>query len=194
MKDYGFNRNNAAQEFERLPKGAYVIKIQAVQYIEGTEGKSDQLRFKVDIVEGDYKDYYKKAYESDTREDKKWRGVFEMWCPKNDGSEKDGWTKKTFDTNFAAIEDSNPGFRFNGTDEKSLVGKIVGAIIYREDYEKDGEVKTAHKFFKRLCTVDAVRKGTWKEPKDKIIKKEESNVDNQGFINIPTGVDEELPF
>jgi len=195
MKNFGYDRNNAYQDFEPIPKGAYVLKIMAVKYEEGQEGKSDKLRLQVDVVEGEYKDYYKKQYESDTREDKKWRGVIEIWCPKNDGSERDGWTKKTFDTCFAAIEDSNPGFRFNGTDERTLVGKLVGGVIYREDYEKDGQVKTTYKFNKQLITVDAARKGTYRTPKDKIIEAG-SNVqtDAQGYINIPSGTEEELPF
>ena len=195
MRNYNYDRNNAYQDFERLPKGAYILKIQAVQYVEGTDGKSDLLRLKVDVNEGEYKDYYKKDYENNTNENKKWRGVIEMWCPKNDGTERDGWTKKTFDTNFAAIEDSNPGFRFNGTDEKTLVGKLVGGIIYREDYMKDGEVKTAYKFHKRLITVDAVKKGTWRELKDKIIEQSGAKTDADGFMSIPdnSGADE-LPF
>lgn len=195
MKDFGYNRDNAYKDFERLPLGGYVVKILAVQYVEGKDGKSDQLRLKVDICEGQYADYFKKDYESNTQEDKKWRGVCVIWCPQNDGSEKDGWTKKTFDSCFAAIEDSNPGFKFNGTDEKTLVGKIVGAVVYREDYrdKSNGAIKTAHKFDKRLVTVDSIRKGTFRAPKDKIIE-EKSNTDSDGFVNIPTGVEEELPF
>ena len=199
MRDFGYNRNNAYQEFKTIPKGAYVLKIQAVQYVEGKDGKSDLLRLKVDVAEGEYKDYYKNDFENNTNEDKKWRGVVEIWCPKNDGTEKDGWTKKTFDTNFAAIEDSNPGFRFNGTDEKTLVGKLVGGVIYREDYMgKDGKVKTAYKFNKRLITVDAAKNGTYREPKDKIIEQKDSadlKTDADGFMSIPdnSGANE-LPF
>ena len=195
MKDYGFNRDNAYKDFDRIPKGGYVLKIMAVKYEEGQNGNSDKLRLQVDVAEGEYKDYYKKSYEADTRENKKWSGVVEIWCPKNDGSEKDGWTKKTFDTCFAAIEDSNPGFRFDGVHENTLVGKVVGGVIYREDYEKDGQVKTVHKFDKRLITVDAARKGTYREPKDKILNKSaEIKTDSDGFVNIPTGVSDELPF
>jgi len=196
MKDFGYDRNNAAKDFEILPKGGYVLKILNVKYEEGQNGNSDKLKLQVDVNEGQYKDYYKKQYEADTREDKKWRGVVEIWCPKNDGSEKDGWTKKTFDTCFAAIEDSNPGFRFNGTDEKPLVGKIVGGVIYREDYEKDGDVKTAYKFAKRLITADAARNGNFKAPKDKIIDKPSDGGNTGDFVSPVNNTvdDSELPF
>jgi len=197
MKDYGFNRNNAAKDFETLPKGGYVLKILNVKYEEGQNGNSDRLKLMVDINEGEYKDYYKKQYEADTREDKKWRGVVEIWCPKNDGSERDSWTKKTFDTCFAAIEDSNPGFRFDGVHEESLKGKLVGGVIYREDYEKDGEVKTAYKFNKRLVTVDAAKNGTYRTPKDKIIEKAESGSTGSDGVISPvdnTVTEDELPF
>lgn len=198
MRDFGYNRDNAYKDFERLPLGGYIVKIQAVVFEEGKDGKSDQLRLKVDVCEGEFIDYFKHDYENNTQENKKWRGVITIWCPKNDGSEKDGWTKKTFDTCFAAIEDSNPGFRFNGTDEKSLVGKIVGAVVYREDYrdKNSGAIKTAHKFDKKLVTVDSIRKGTFRTPKDKIIE-DTANlpVDKDGFMSIPSGSnDAELPF
>ena len=194
MKNFGYDRNNAAQDYEMLPKGGYVVKILNVKFEEGKDGKSDRLKLQVDIAEGDYAGYYKKQYESDTREDKKYRGIFEIWCPRNDGTEQDGWTKKTFDTCFAAIEDSNPGFRFNGTDEKTLVGKIVGAIIYEEQYRKDGDIKTARKFYKNLVDVDKVRKGTFKTPKDKLLKENSGSTTSDGFMSIPTGESDELPF
>ena len=196
MRDFGYDRNNAVQDFERLPKGAYVLKILNVKFTEGEGNKSDMLRLQVDIAEGEYKDFFKKQFEADTREDKKWRGVFDIWCPRNDGSEKDGWTKKTFDTCFAAIEDSNPGFRFNGTDENTLKGKLVGGIYYRRDYVKDGVNKEGYSFYKNLIDVDKVRKGTWKAPKDSILEDqgESGKVDNNGFMSIPTGDTDELPF
>ena len=196
MKDFGYNRNNAAKDFEILPKGGYVLKILNVKYEEGQNGMSDRLSLQVDVNEGEYKDYYKKQYEADTREDKKWRGTFEIWCPKNDGSEKDGWTKKTFDTCFAAIEDSNPGFRFDGVHEDTLKGKLVGGVIYREDYEKDGEIKTAYKFSKRLITADSARKGTYRVPKDKILEEQVATPDGGNYVAPVnnTTLEDELPF
>lgn len=197
MKNYNYDRNNVYKDFERLPKGGYVLKILQVKYEEGQNGNSDRLKLMVDIAEGEYTDFFKKQYEADTREEKKWRGVIEIWCPKNDGSEKDGWTQKTFNTCFAAIEDSNPGFRFDGVHEETLKGKKVGGVYYREDYKKDGQAKENYKFHKTLVTVDAIKKGTFKTPDDKILKGDTApavTTDAEGFINIPTGIEEELPF
>ena len=197
MKDYGFDRNNAVQDFERLPKDAYILKIMNVKFEEGAGDKSDKLKLQIDVAEGEYKDFYKKQYEADTREDKKWRGTFEIWCPKNDGSEKDSWTKKTFDTCLAAIEDSNPGFRFDGVHEETLKGKIVGGIVFREDYEKDGKVYEHYKFNRRLITVDKVRNRTWKAPQDKILAQPTNTVttNGDGMVPVNTSVDDtELPF
>ena len=196
MRDCGFDRNNKVQDFERLPKGAYILKILAVKYEEGENSNSDKLRLQVDVAEGDYKDFYKKQYEADTREDKKWRGVFEIWCPKNDGTEKDSWTKKTFDTCLAAVEDSNPGFRFDGVHEETLKGKLVGGIVYREDYEKDGKVYEYYKFNRRLIDIQKIKDGTVKFPKDKILEqpKEGSSVAVGGFSDAPTGDSADLPF
>ena len=39
MKNYNYDRNNVYKDFERLPKGGYVLKILQVKYEEGQNGK-----------------------------------------------------------------------------------------------------------------------------------------------------------
>ena len=196
MRDCNFDRNNAMQDFERLPKGGYILKILGVKYIEAEGNKSDQLRLQVDIAEGQYADYYKKDYESNSAEDKKWRGVIEIWLPKNDGSDKDAWTKRTMDTCFAAIEDSNPGFRFDGVHEDSLKGKMVGGVVYTEEYMKDGKKKSVNKFHKRLVPIQKIKDGSYKQPEDKLLPQNNAPMSaDEGMVPVNTAVDsDELPF
>ena len=61
-------------------------------------------------------------FESNTSEDKKWKGKATIYCPKDDGSEKDEWTRKNFARWTNAFEDSNPGYKWDW-DEKKLKGK-----------------------------------------------------------------------
>lgn len=197
MKDYGYNKNDVYTDYERLPKGAYVGKVISVKWEEGKNGNSDMLKFAFDITEGEYKDYFKKAFEGDTREDKKWKGVFTLFCPKNDGSEKDGWTKRTFNTTIAAFEDSNNGFHFDGSNEQCLKGKAIGLVFRDKEFEKqDGSVGVCTECAD-FTTVDKVKKGTYRVPKDKLLNKSTSTTattTTEGYMNIPTGDSEELPF
>ena len=108
---------------EQLPKGGYVCKIMKASVESSQYG--EQLVIALDIVEGDYKDYYANEYRNQDREDKKWHGNYYLSIPTDDGSEKDGWTKRKFKTFTNAVEDSNAGYTWNW-DENTLKGKLFG--------------------------------------------------------------------
>ena len=95
---------------------------------EGQNGVSDRIQLMFDIEEGEQKDFFRKQYESQTSEDKKWKGTVAIYVPTDDGSEKDGWTKKSFKTIMENFEASNPGYTWNW-DENSLKGKLIGGIF-----------------------------------------------------------------
>ena len=114
----------------KLPKGAYVAKIMNVRYEKGENGTSDRILVQFDIVEGEHKDFFKNAYEADTSEDKKWKGKTAIYVPKDDGSDKDKITKRSFASWIDAFEKSNKGFSWDW-DEKKLKDKVVG-IVYGE--------------------------------------------------------------
>jgi len=122
----------------RLPAAGYVCKILGVAYDAGTDGKSDVLTIQFDICEGDQKEYFSKRYGADTSEDKKWKGTKRIYIPMDDGSEKDGWTKKTFAGWIAAVEESNPGYAWDW-DEKKLKGKLVGIVFGETGTVIDGK-------------------------------------------------------
>lgn len=122
----GYKEAQAYTEQERLPAGGYPIKITAAKVDKFDWGEVLVLQF--DIEEGEYKGFYKTNYDAQTQEDKKWKGVIRLNLPKEDGSEKDGWTIRSLKTNIQAIESSNPKFRWEW-DETKLKGLIVGGLF-----------------------------------------------------------------
>ena len=73
-----FNDYNETQSYstsEKLPVGGYVLKIANVRYEEGQNGNSDRIVFMFDIEEGDYRGFFKKQFDAQTTEDKKWKGT-----------------------------------------------------------------------------------------------------------------------
>ena len=168
------NNWNEVKEFsdrQKLPLGAYVCKVKkaAVQANEFGE----QLCIVFDIVEGEFSGFFNEEYKNNTYDNKKWKGVLRLFIPKDDGSEKDEWTKRTFKGMTTAFEKSNPGYAWNW-DENSLIGKMVGILFRNEEWENDeGKTGWTVRPF-RAISVDSVRSDDFKLPKDKPLKKNES--------------------
>lgn len=150
----------------KLPVGAYVCKINQAAVRDSDYGP--QLCLVFDIAEGEYSGFYAADFKSSQQQDKKWKGVLRQFLPKDDGSDKDEWTKSSLKGLLTAIENSNYGFIWNW-DERSLAGKEIGIIFRNEEWEYNGKTGwTARPY--RGCSVDTVRDGTYTLPKDKPLK------------------------
>lgn len=178
-------------DYERLPKGGYVVKILGVS-IEHFRDNVATLKLSCDICEGEYSNYFADAYKANTNENKFWSCNLLQNLPVDDKSERDGWTKKSFRTMIDAIEDSNPGYHWDWN-EQSLKGKIVGGLFNEQEYEaKDGTIRKATRLA-RLCNAQNIRDGKYTLPKDRLLNKEVPL--NDGFMSIPDSVESDgLPF
>ena len=183
---------------ERLPVGAYVCEIKNVQYVTGENGNSDRIDILFDIAEGDLKGFFKKQYDANQNEDKKWKGRKSIYVPTDDGSERDGWTKNTFAKWTNAFEDSNDGYKWDWKEEK-WKGLKVGIVFGETGTIIEGReiVYTEPRF---AVEADKVRKGT--APKAKFVTKNgygqpgnsSTASGSDGFMEIPANSDEEIPF
>jgi hypothetical protein len=177
----------------KLPLGAYVCKVKkaAVQ----NNGYGDQLCILFDIAEGDFKGYYKDEYDNNQQENKKWKGVLRVWLPKDDGSDKDEWTKRTLKGFISAFEKSNPGFTFNW-DENALVGKYVGILYRNEEWEYNGKFGWAVRP-NRAISADSARNGDYRPLRDKPLKNKSSDsysYNESSNYALIEEEDSELPF
>ena len=171
------NNWNEVQEFSdrpKLPVGAYVCKVRKAAVQGGDYG--EQLCLLFDIVEGEFKGFFDSDFKSNTRADKKWKGVLRLWLPKNDGSEKDEWTKSGLKGMTTAFEKSNPGYQWNW-DESSLSGKMIGILFRNEEWEYEDKYGWAVRPF-RAIPVDNARSGDFKLPKDKPLKNKTTASEN----------------
>lgn len=178
---------------ESLPRGGYVCKIMGAKPIETKFGQSIKVAF--DIAEGDYAGYYQAKYNANTNEDKKWPGVYLLNVPNDDGSQKDGWTKRKFRTFTDALEDSNAGYHFDW-DETKFKGKLIGFVFnYREFETSDGGTGWTPNAA-NSTSVDAIRNNKYKIPEDRPLKNRPvaPAPDTSGFVAVPVGTDEEVPF
>ncbi len=196
------NNWNEVKEFsdrQKLPLGAYVCKVKRAAVQNNQYG--DQLCILFDIVEGEFSGFYNDEFKTNTKEDKKWKGVLRLFIPKDDGSEKDEWTKRTFKGLTTAFEKSNPGYSWNW-DENSLAGKLVGILFRNEEWEYDGKTGWAVRPF-RAISVESVREEDFTIPKDKPLKNK--NDSSYGYsvpdysgtasdFNVLNDDDAQLPF
>lgn len=191
IKQFGdYATTEAYGDYATLPKGGYVLKIMGVS--QKTNSLGAYLQIGMDIAEGEYKDFFAEQYKNDTRSEKKWGCNFLLSIPKDDGSEKDGWTKRSFKTFTTALEESNNGYHFDW-DENKFKGLLIGGLFNEREYNKnDGSIGKSTNLAK-VCAAEKIRKGDYKLPDDKLIERTAANSD-MGFVNVPEGTNEELPF
>jgi len=190
FKDYATTQSYG--EYKQLPKGGYVIKVLGVDLNENSVGQYVTLH--CDIEEGEYKNFFADDYRNQQSEDKKWHCNYFINVPKDDGSERDNWTKRRFKTIIEAFEDSNIGYHFDW-DEQKLKGLLIGGLFNIREYEKrDGSIGSATNLA-QLCKVSNILNDTYKLPNDKLLQKKPAvATDKDRFLSIPEGEDSELPF
>lgn len=164
MNDY----NNASAstgggDFQRMPAGGYVARIQAVRtrgedYGRVIDYPEEKMYIKLiyDIAEGDFAGKYSDEYWSGADKDYGHQ-IYLSW--KNMGA---------FKGNIQAIEESNPGFdamaAFTADRYELFIGKLVGIVLGEEEYRaNDGSIKTRFGF-PRLKSVQDIRDGKFKVP------------------------------
>lgn len=206
MKQFnGFAEAQEAAKYsgsERLPVGAYECQIKNVQYVTGENGNSDRIDILFDIAAGDYKDFFKKKYDADESEDKKWKGRTSIWVPKDDGSEKDEWTKNSFAKWTNAFEDSNKGYKWDWKEDK-WKGLKVG-IVFGETGSVSNDGREFTYTEARFATaISKVQDGSAPKAKFKAkngyagTKTSDSSQPAAGseeWMKVSEGKDEEIPF
>ena len=188
MKPYSdFKAERKTSWRETLPAGGYVCQIISAREESYRWGRV--LVIAHDVCEGEYAGIFKRDYDNNTNENKKWRGTFRINVPKDDGSEQDSWAKEKFNSFMACIQDSNPGYAWNW-DEKTLKGKKIG-LIYRN---KEWEMEDRHGWTTEAGaaeSVDNIREGKFKPLKDKALPVKETT---PVFTEVSDEDDGELPF
>lgn len=193
MKPYGRFESKVFEGYEELPVGGYVCKIMKAEEKQNRSSGS-RLDIYIDIAEGDYRGFYANAYKSDTREDKKWSGVFRLNIPKEDGSKNDDYAINGFNNFIGCVEESNPGYHW-AWDEATLKDKTVCLVFRREEYQKQNcDYAWSVKPFK-VITLENCRAEKFGKYDDKPMKNKSAAVSAFSAFTAPALVDDdELPF
>lgn len=190
-----YETTKAYGDIQMLPKGGYVLRIMGAEVCSNSIGQ--YVKISCDVADGEFANFYANEYKNQQAEDKKWHCNYLLNVPNDDGTEKDGWTKRKFKTVIEALEESNPGYHFDW-DEKKFKGKLIGGLFNEREYQaNDGSVKRTTNLA-QMCTTEKIRSGKYQIPDDKLLnpnsRYHNSNSSGDGFMDIPDGSKDELPF
>lgn len=167
----GFEKVQAFTERVKLPAGGYVAKCIGAKVVTypGKNGNPDfeKLEVAVDIIEGEYANYYKSEYDGNTSEDKKWKGVCRLYVPADDGSDKDELSKRRLKGMTQAFEDSNSGYHWDWNEGK-LKGLKVGILVRDKEWSFNGKTGFAPEIVS-FTSVEAIHEGKFKVPNTKYL-------------------------
>lgn len=132
QKPSGFDEAREYGTYIPLPAGNYVCKIMSVEETQSRNG-DPMIIISLDIAEGEYKDYFAKAWREDTRQNKKWG--CRVWQLVNDFQDKSK-TSPGFKTFITSAERSNNGFKvkWGNEFESCFKGRLIGGMFRREEY------------------------------------------------------------
>lgn len=144
-------------EFKRMPAGAYVVALDAMEPVQSKKG-STYYRIPFVILEGDYAG----TYDDDWGRDNPGLHSINLFVSSPKAIAISRGVLQT-------ITEANPGFdadaAFQGDQFAMFKGRRVGVVLGEEEYEdqKTGDIKTSIRY-RRVCSPDAVRSGTINTP------------------------------
>lgn len=171
MKPFnGFEAKKSSSGREILPAGGYFCEIKSAKIDEysNSNGSYSFLVLAIEVIEGEYAGFWKKDFDNNTNDDRKWRGTYRISIPKDDNSEQDGWTKRIFGNFIWAVQESNPGYSWDW-DEKKLKGKKIGVLYRNREWEYNGNTGWTTEAAGAVSYAD-LKDGNFKLPKDKPLK------------------------
>ena len=121
-------------DFKALPIGAYECVIMDARVNHNEQSGKDTFKVSVDIASGEFKDYFRKMYENDTRIDRKWNNNAVKYLSYT------GDNVAYFKGFIKTIENSNVDYTWDW-DETKLKGKKVCGVFQYEEYEKQDGTK-----------------------------------------------------
>ena len=184
-------------DFKALPIGAYECKIvNAVENHNEQSGKTT-LKVMVDIASGEYKDYFKKRYDSNKAIDRKWDNNATKFLA------FEGENTSFFKGFITIVENSNVGYKWNWEESTLRDKKLVGVFQY-EQYEKQDGTKALKVRLTKFRSLDKLKEievsdsvkmldGTYKSYDD-YMESQEKKAENIFGENLVEISDDQLPF
>lgn len=194
QKPNNYDATPVQGEFTPVELGGHKLVIKQVNETKSKTGK-DMIVVFFDFAQDDAQPgYFAEQFKNDIRPDKKWPNQATHYILVLDN---EGNTSKNFKTFTTSVEHSNAGFttqwgdNFGAQFKEKKIGGVFG--IVEEEYNGERKKKRKLRWF-----VSSDKAKDAEIPTEKLLPVDNSipfgPADSDGFMNIPEGIDEELPF
>ena len=150
IKDFDKIEAKGMDDFRGLPIGAYECVIMDARVNHNEQSGKDTFKVSVDIASGEFKDYFRKMYENDTRIDRKWNNNAVKYLSYT------GDNVAYFKGFITTVENSNVGYKWDW-DETKLKGKKVCGVFQYEEYEKQDGTKGIKVRLNKFRSLDKLK-------------------------------------
>jgi hypothetical protein len=174
-----------------------------IKKLEETQSKTGKpmVKIAIDFIAPDAQaGYFTQVFKDDVRPDKKWPNNGMLYILTED---EKGQCSRSFKRFITSVEKSNNGFvtQWGENFGAQFKGKRLGGVFGIVEDEYNGKVTKKHQL-RWVCHWDNVATASVPEPKllpDNNVRSSSAPsasapVSQGGFVNIPDGVDEEVPF
>ena len=199
QKPNNYENTQAQGEFTPVELGGHKLIIKQVNETVSKKGKQ-MIVVLFDFAPDDIQPgYFTKQFRDDIRPDKKWPNQATQYILTED---ENGDCSRSFKTFITCVEHSNSGFTTQWGDmfEKQFKNKKIGGVFgtQMDDYDGREREKRVLRWF---ISMDKVADAKIPEMSETQAYKNHINgyapgstPAGDGFMNIPDGIDEELPF
>lgn len=150
IKDFDKVEAKGMDDFRGLPIGAYECIIKDARINHNEQSGKDTFKVSIDIANGEYKDYFQKMYDNDTRIDRKWNNNAVRYLAFT------GDNVAYFKGFITTVENSNIGYQWDW-DETKLKGKKICGVFQYEEYEKQDGTKGIKVRLNKFRSLDKIK-------------------------------------
>ena len=198
QKPNNYEKVQASGEFTPIELGGHVLVIKQVEELTSKTGKP-MIKVSFDTADNDKQPhYFVDQFRNDIRPDKKWPNNGTVYILRDDS---DGNCSRNFKTFTTSVEKSNPGFQIAWGDSfaQCFKNKIVGGVfgVVHDAYNGRAINKRQLRWFRsadKVFEAEIPNETETEEHKRLAFSAGTAPTDANGFMNIPDGIDEELPF
>lgn len=193
-KPNNYDNTRATGEYTPISLGGHHLIIKRVEESKTKTGK-DMVIVAFDTAPGDIQpEYYMNEFQNDIRPDKKWPRGGRQYIVVTDDN---GDCSRSFKTFISCVEKSNNGFetKWGNKFADQFKGKRIGGVFGEVENEYNGKTSMRHEL-RWFCADDAVSTARVPDPKylANSNKTKPIPTDADGFMSIPEGSEDEVPF
>ncbi len=199
QKPRNYEETQAQGEFTPVELGGHQMVIKQVTETKSKTGK-DMIVVLFDFNQSDKQpEYFMKQFRDDIRPEKKWPNQATQYILVHD---EDGKCSRSFKTFTTCVKHSNPGFEESWGDnwgaqfKNKKIGGVFGPQMdYYNGREMEKRVLRWFVSYDKAADAQIPNLSETQAYKNRVSGYPQGSVPaGDGFMNIPDGIDEELPF